>query len=301
MKYPYTIVDVFTKERLKGNPLAVVFDADNLMDDQMQEIAKEFNLSETVFIRRPKTERHLAELRIFTPGSELPFAGHPTVGAAVLLGLKMRTSAIRLEEQVGTIVAITEKTSKTSGHARFGLPEIPHFVEAAPENARIADTLGLDEGQIGCGEMQPAVYSAGVPFVLVPVADAAALSSIKLERRGWSATYNGVSAQVYAFTALDNDRHAQFAARAFVELAGLDEDAATGSAAAALCGLLADLHFDADGLTDFVIRQGVEMGRTSYIEGQIRKDGGKLTHAGIGGHAIVIAEGTLNLEDPLIA
>ena len=71
MKYPYTIVDVFTKERLKGNPLAVVFDADNLMDDQMQEIAKEFNLSETVFIRRPKTERHLAELRIFTPGSEL--------------------------------------------------------------------------------------------------------------------------------------------------------------------------------------------------------------------------------------
>lgn len=296
MQYPYTILDVFTKERLQGNPLAVVHDADHLSDEQMQAIAKEFNLSETVFIHKPKIDRHMAELRIFTPAEELPFAGHPTVGAAVLLGLRLRSSAIRLEEKVGTIVAITEKTSKSSGHARFAVPKLAERVADAPSPDQIARSLGLQEEEIGCAGLEPAVYSAGVPFVCVPVRDVDALSRIRLERRGWREVFTGMSKQVYVFTEARDEVGVNFASRAFVELGGIKEDPATGSAAAALCGLLADEYFSEDGLFDLVIRQGADMGRRSYIEAQIKLEEGRLTHAGIGGHAIVLAEGTLNLD-----
>ncbi len=297
MQLPYTILDVFTKKRLEGNPLAVVFDADNMQTEQMQNIAKEFNLSETVFVCSPKNERHVANLRIFTPSEELPFAGHPTVGAAVLLGLRQRITAVRLEEKVGTIVAITERINKVSGHARFSLPKLPERLGDAPANEDIAKTLGLDVAQIGCGAMQPAVYSAGVPFVLVPVQDREALANIKLERRGWSGVYEGQSKEVYAFTPIDAIRAPKFAARCFVHLGDLREDPATGSAAAALCGLLSDLHFTHDGLIDFVVEQGQDMGRPSFIEAQVKRDDGVLTHAGIGGNAIVLAEGTLMLPE----
>jgi len=296
MQLPYTILDVFTKKRLSGNPLAVVFDADHLGDEVMQSIAQEFNLSETVFVCSPKNERHVASLRIFTPSEELPFAGHPTVGTAVLLGLRQRITAVRLEEKVGTIVAITEKTNKESGHARFSLPRIPEMVGDAPTVEEIAGSLGLEAAQIGSGNMMPAIYSAGVPFVLVPVRDQEALSAIKLERRGWSSVYTGISDKVYVFTPIIDRLDAQFLARSFVGLGELKEDPATGSAAAALCGLLADDYYEGEGLVDFVIEQGVDMGRPSQIEAQIKLEDGKLTHAGIGGHAIVVAEGHLNVD-----
>ena len=119
MKLNYLLLDVFTRERLKGNPLAVVLKADGLLDGEMQAIAREFNLSETVFILKPHAERNTAAVRIFTPTVELPFAGHPTVGAAVVLGLQNKVSAVRLEEQVGLITALFEKADKRSGEARF--------------------------------------------------------------------------------------------------------------------------------------------------------------------------------------
>src|SRR5579871_3122172 len=112
MKLDYLLIDVFTRERLRGNPLAVVLKADGLLDDQMQHIAAEFNLSETVFLTKPKAERHTAGMRIFTPSVELPFAGHPTVGAAVALGLEHKTSAIRVEEKIGVITCIIERIDK---------------------------------------------------------------------------------------------------------------------------------------------------------------------------------------------
>jgi trans-2,3-dihydro-3-hydroxyanthranilate isomerase len=297
MELPYTILDVCTKNRLSGNPLAVVFDSDHLFDGRMQEIAKEFNLSETVFVQSPKNERHVATLRIFTPSAELPFAGHPTVGTAVLLALKQRITAVRLEEQVGTIVAITERTSKVSGHARFSLPQLPERIGDAPAPEAIATALGLQADDIGVAGLEPAIYSAGVPFVLVPVKDEQTLASIKLERRGWRSVFNGASQKVYAFTLAQNDRNALIAARAFVYQDDLKEDPATGSAAAALCGLLSEHYFETDGLTDFIVTQGKEMGRPSFIEAQVKRENGLLTHAGIGGHAIIVAEGKLYVDD----
>ena len=139
MKLDYLLLDVFTSERLQGNPLAVVCRADGLLDDQMQRIAAEFNLSETVFITKPKTERHSAAVRIFTPAVELPFAGHPTVGAAVVLGLEKQTSAIRLEEQVGVITCVIEKKDKRTANARFALPHLP-APAGTPNDAPSAST-----------------------------------------------------------------------------------------------------------------------------------------------------------------
>ena len=295
MKLSYLLLDVFTSEPLKGNPLAVVQKADGLLDDQMQAIAREFNLSETVFICRPKSERHTAAVRIFTPEVELPFAGHPTVGAAVVLGLQTRSSAVRLEEEVGLVTCVIERIDKRTGVARFALPLLPEMVGTAPSNQKLASALGIEPDEIGCGVYRPAVYSAGVAYYLVPVRDAAILRKLRLERRGWDDVFPLGHGAVYVFTETPDEPDNQLAARMFSPGMGFGEDPATGSAAAALIGLLAE-HANA-GQTDFVLRQGHEIGRPSRISIQLRKDGDTLTHGGIGGHAVIVGEGVLDLGD----
>ncbi|MGV3491238.1 MAG: PhzF family phenazine biosynthesis protein [Devosia sp.] len=295
MKLNYILLDVFTTERLKGNPLAVVLKADGLLDDQMQAIAAEFNLSETVFIQKPEFERHAAAVRIFTPKVELPFAGHPTVGAAVVLAMQTRMSAVRIEEKVGVITCVMDQVDKEKGHARFALPKLPEEIGKPPAKAAIATALGLDLNEIGCGPYEPAVYSAGNPFYLIPISNAEALKRIKLERRGWDENFPIGRGSVYVFTRTPEEAGIDFAARMFAPGMGLGEDPATGSTAAALVGLLA--RHEGNGQHEFQLRQGYEMGRPSHISIQLRKDAGELTHGGIGGHAIVVGEGALNLPD----
>lgn len=295
MKFNYLLLDVFTTERLKGNPLAVVLNADPLLDDQMQAIAGEFNLSETVFIKRPQMVKHTAAVRIFTPSVELPFAGHPTVGAAVVLGLQTRSSAVRIEEQVGLITCLMEKADKGTGFARFALPRLPEEVGPAPDKHRIALTLGIDAEDVGCGVYQPALFSAGVAFYLVPVRNAEVLAKLKLERRGWDEVYPLGHNSVYVFTETPEERGNDFAARMFSPGMGLGEDPATGAAAAALIGLLG--RHGNPGQTEVRLRQGKEMGRPSLIEIQYRREGDTLTHGGIGGHAVIVGEGTIDLGD----
>ncbi len=295
MKLDYLLLDVFTRERLKGNPLAVVLKADGLLDNQMQAIAREFNLSETVFICRAQQERHSASVRIFTPTVELPFAGHPTVGAAVALGLQTRASVIRLEEKVGVITCVMERIDKHVGQARFALPVLPAEVGNAPPPIAIAATLGLDPEDIGCGELKPALFSAGNPFYLIPVRDASVLRRLRLERRGWDEIYPIGRGSIYVFTRTPEEAGFDLAARMFAPGMGLGEDPATGSAAAALIGLLS--LGAGPGQTEFRLRQGHEMGRPSTIQLQLRMDDGRLTHGGIGGDAVVIGEGVLDLDD----
>ncbi len=295
MKLDYLLLDVFTSERLQGNPLAVVLRADGLLDNQMQRIAAEFNLSETVFITKPKTERHTAAVRIFTPAVELPFAGHPTVGAAVVLGLEERSSAIRLEEQVGVITCVIEKKDKRTAHARFALPHLPTVAGTAPEKLPMALALGLEPEEIGCGLYHPSVYSAGVIFYLVPVRNAASLKRVKPQRQGWAEIFPLGHNSVYVYTETREEDGYDFAARMFSPGMGLGEDAATGAAAAALIGELSKQA--GDGQTEYTLRQGVEMGRPSKITIQIRKTGEELTHGGIGGDAVIVGQGTLDLDD----
>lgn len=297
MKLQYYVMDVFTRDRLAGNPLAVVPKADELSPTRMQALAREFNLSETVFLLTPKGERHAAALRIFTPTRELPFAGHPTIGAAVLIGFNSRASAVRLELGIGLVTAVMERVDKRTGHAKFALPQLPEKRADLPDTGAVAARLGLPKAAIGCGDFTPAQYSAGVPFYLVPVADAAALEAIALERRGWNETFPGDHNAVYAFTPTPNERRNDYAARMFAVGMGMDEDPATGSAAAALIGLLADQGGYGEGHHEARIRQGREMGRPSEIDIQFNVEDGQLRHAGIGGSAVVLAQGTIDLDE----
>jgi len=295
MQFDYYLLDVFSRTRFSGNQLAIVMKTDNMNRDQMQMIAREFNLSETVFVRQPLSDKHTASLKIFTPKRELSFAGHPTIGAAVLLGLQQRSSAVRLEEEIGLITCVMESIDRHSGRARFGLPKLPEEVGPAPSAEQIAPTLGIAPEDVGCGDMMPAYFSAGVDFYLVPVRNAEVLRSIKLERRGWGQVYPGGHHSVYAYTATPDERLVDFAARMFSPGMGIDEDPATGSAAAALIGYLAR-HVTEEGQVSYRLRQGDEIGRPSIIELQLQAQSGQVVRGGIGGEAILVASGKLDLS-----
>lgn len=297
MKLDYRLLDVFTEERLKGNQLAVVLRADGLLDDEMQAIAREFNLSETVFILKPQAERNTAAIRIFTPGTELPFAGHPTVGATVVLGLQNKVTAVRLEQKIGLITALFDKTDKRSGEARFALPILPTLVAPLEDRAGMALALGIERDELGCGELQPAVYSAGVEFHLVPVRDAGVLRRLALNFGHWPHVFPHGHNAVYVFTETPDEPGNDLAARMFAPGMGLGEDPGTGAAAAALIGLLAEHSPLSTGQQDYVLRQGHEMGRPCRITIQLRKENDVLTHGGIGGHAVIVGEGVLDLGE----
>ena len=297
MKLNYLLLDVFTKERLKGNQLAVVCKADGLLDGEMQAIAREFNLSETIFIQKPHAERNTASVRIFTPTVELPFAGHPTVGAAVVLGLQNKVKAVRIEEKIGLITALFEKVDKRSGEARFSLPQLPERVGSLDDRAAIALALGIERDEVGCGVYQPAVFSAGVTFHLVPVRDAAVLARIVINMGQWAGTFPHGRNSVYVFTETPGETDNDLAARMFAPGMGMSEDPGTGSAAAALIGLLSEHANFGTGQVDRVLRQGHEMGRPCRITVQLRKENEVLVHGGIGGHAVIVAEGVLDLDD----
>lgn len=295
LKLDYLLLDVFTRDPLKGNPLAVVLKADGLLDGEMQAIAKEFNLSETIFILKPHAERNSAAVRIFTPYGELPFAGHPTVGASVVLGLQNKVSAVRLEEQVGLITALFEKSDKRSGEARFALPRLPARIAPLDDKLSIAQALGIEVEDIGCGLYEPGLYSAGVDYHLVPVRNAEVLRRIERNTQLWPQAFSHGRHSVYVFTETPEEADNDFAARMFAP--GVGEDPGTGSAAASLIGLLSEQAGFATGQADYVLRQGHEMGRPCRITLQLRKDNGVLVHGGIGGHAIIVAEGALDLGD----
>ena len=293
MSRRYHVLDVFTDTALVGNQLAVVTQAEGLDTARMQAIAREFNLSETVFVLKPENERHRAKLRIFTPGSELPFAGHPTVGTAVLLSLldgHTTAAAFGLEEGVGVVPCVTEPLGERGGYARFRLPRLPSIVGPGLSLTDAADALGLAPSDIGFGRHAPSLRAVGGAFRLIPLASLDALARAKptgaFERH---MTGDHPAAFLYA-RAGDSLR-----ARMYAPGIGISEDPATGSAVACLAGALADHEGLGDGTHDFVIEQGVEMGRASRIALQIVLEGGKLQSGEIGGAAIIVAEGVLHV------
>ena len=156
MQLDYHILDVFTEQRFSGNPLAVVLDAEELKAPAMQSIAREFNLSETVFVAPAENPMHSARMRIFTPERELPFAGHPTVGTAVLLAdLRSpsvngeRDAIIALEQTIGTVRVGVRARAGSIAFAEFDAPRLPEVLDKAPANDRLASVLGLLPREIG--------------------------------------------------------------------------------------------------------------------------------------------------------
>jgi len=295
MRRKFFTLDVFTRRRYAGNPLAVVLEPDGLDGAAMQAIAREFNLSETVFVLPPADKAHRAKLRIFTPAAELPFAGHPTVGTAVLLNRLDGGSGQRdivLEEGIGPVRCAVEALDADTGRARFDLARLPTEEGPAGAPAAIAAALGLDEKDIGFETFKPALWSAGVEFNFVPLKGLHAMRRCRPDTARWSDGVLG-RGSAFVFCRETVERGHAFHARMFAPRGGIPEDPATGSAVAALAGVLAHFTHMADGTHEFVVEQGYEMGRPSLISLSMTVTGGKLTAGAIAGEAVVVSEGTL--------
>lgn len=303
MSRRFSTLDVFTHQPFAGNPLAVVRDCDGLDAAAMQMIAREFNLSETVFILPPNDPINTARLRIFTPTRELPFAGHPTIGAAVLIGLteaaglmKAQDILIALEEEVGVISCTVGFDKKGVARARFTLPKLPEPAGVAGESLAIAQALGLDESDLGFDNHAPTIFSAGNPFCFVPVATRAAMERAQPNLAFWPQAFGHMQrGACYLYTRQCVDAQHHFHARMFAPGLGITEDPATGSAIAAFAGVLMQSEKISDGSSVLSIEQGYEMGRPSLITLALDVLDGKLMEASIGGSAVLVQEGMLQL------
>ncbi|SDR62409.1 trans-2,3-dihydro-3-hydroxyanthranilate isomerase [Rhizobiales bacterium GAS191] len=294
----YTL-DVFAGEVLAGNPLAVVLDAQGLDDRRMLAIAGEFNLSETVFVGAPAQASHRASLRIFTPGRELPFAGHPTVGTAVLLALLDRRGepgklGFDLEEKIGLVPCTVEVTGAERGRAVFTVPRLPERLGALPDKAALARGLGLEESDIGFGAHEPGIFSAGVGFACVPLRSRDAVTRARPQGEAFAKAFAAVGdPNAYVYCAEPLDQAHAYHVRMFAPGFGIAEDPATGSAAAAFAGVIMQFDKPKDGDHAFVIEQGDAMGRPSRITLWLDVAEGRLRQARIDGEAVIMSEGQI--------
>jgi trans-2,3-dihydro-3-hydroxyanthranilate isomerase len=294
----YTL-DVFASQALAGNPLAVVLDAQGLDDAAMQAIAREFNLSETVFVFEPRNPINTAALRIFTPSRELPFAGHPTVGTAALLAhlrapdlLAAQDLRVVLEEKIGEVVAVARHRRGEPMAAYFTVPRLPARAGEAPPAAALAEGLGLEPADIGFRNHVPSLYGIGAPHIFVPVASLEAMRRANPLKTPWGAD-GGPSVYLYCPQTAGKDAH--YHARMFAGGWGIAEDPATGSAAASFAAVVAAFDRPADGEHMLIIEQGYEMGRPSLISLGLEFEGGALVGATVGGAVVIVSEGKLRL------
>lgn len=290
----YAICDVFTGRMFSGNQLAVLTDARGLDDPTMQSIAREFNFSETTFVTPPADQRHTARVRIFTPSRELPFAGHPTVGTAFVLasiGVAQDSSELVLEENVGAVPVRIERDNGKIVRCTFTSARLPERIAATPPSARVlAEMLQLSAEEV----VAPAeVWSCGVPYLIVPVASPDALMRVQLDLAQWRASLAGfVTHEVYPIAQIDQST---WRVRMFAPGAGVAEDPATGSAAAALAGWLVRHAPSQSGARRWTILQGEAIGRPSRIELAADVRDGAITAVRVGGASVMVSEGVLKL------
>src|SRR6185312_504405 len=290
MQRRFVTLDVFTDKRFAGNPLAVVLDAEGLDAQAMQAIAREFNLSETVFVRPPADPAHRAALRIFTPARELPFAGHPTVGTAVLLAsLDKRSGEFVLEEGVGRVPCRVTLAGQ-GGAASFALPRLPEQAGEPPATEALAEALSLAPADIGFGKYEPSCWSGGNPFTFVPVKNRDVIARARADAGRLAGM---ITTGLFVFTSEVVERGSAFHARMFAPHLGVPEDPATGSAVAAFAGLLTQGGGLGDGEHKLVIEQGYEMGRPSLITLELTIANKRLTAGRVGGDAVIVSEGTI--------
>jgi trans-2,3-dihydro-3-hydroxyanthranilate isomerase len=295
----YHLVDVFTDRRFGGNPLAIVEDADRLSDEEMRIIAREFNLSETAFLVAPRDPTHSAGLRIFTPARELPFAGHPTIGAAALLAetragdaLARNGVVVVLEAGLGVLRCETLRGRSGVVYAECALPVAPRAAGAAPAPAALADALSLDIADIGFDAHVPSAFAAGPAFVYAPLRSRAALDRARRAPEAFAAAC-GDAAGVFLYTRETVDPAAAVHARMLAHGLGFEEDPATGSAAAAFAAVALAFERPEDGEHEFFIEQGYAMGRPSRITLRMWVEAGALARVAVGGQVVRVGEGRL--------
>lgn len=303
MKLSFHTLDVFTTRKFGGNPLAVVLGADKLTTDQMQTITREFNLSETTFVLQPDDPNHTAKVRIFFPGGEMPFAGHPTLGTAALLaelkhkpGCSFETK-ITLELKAGlTPVRVSRIADRI--HGVFTAPVIPyHAPVTLPSVADTAQALNLSVEDIGFDGHGITSLEGGPRFFYVPVKSRAALEKSKVLEPYWSSLIkpmNGVDA-VYLYTRGGDGAGTSFRSRMYAPTGGIPEDPATGSATALLAAQLLTAEKLADGTHRWQLEQGYEMGRPSDLTLEADVKSGTLSAVRVGGSAVRMMSGEFEI------
>jgi trans-2,3-dihydro-3-hydroxyanthranilate isomerase len=297
-RYSYVTLDVFTTARFGGNQLAVILDARGLSDAHMQAIAKEFNFSETTFVLPPQNAANTAQVRIFTPGGELPFAGHPTVGTAfALAGLSKDAATIKhlvFEEGVGDVPVAIERNAQG---------QVTRTVLTSPRNPALELlTLPAETVAAMLHLPLPALHAAlpvqawgcGVPFIMMPLANRDALRATRLDTAIWRSALAAETAQKPYPCVFDAATRTAWV-RMFAPGLGVAEDPATGSAAAALAGYLAAHIETADGMFAWTIHQGVEMGRPSEIALSFERMGGAARNVRVGGSSVLVMQGMLHI------
>lgn len=306
MDLSFHTLDVFTDHVFGGNPLAIFPEPGDLETATMQRIAREMNLSETVFLFPPETRVGTRRVRIFTPARELPFAGHPTIGAAWFLASSHAVGAvwdgvstIVLEETVGPVEVDVRMEEGVPMFARFTPALPPEHRAAGLDAAGCAELLSLAEEEIGAPDWEPEAVSCGLPFLIVPVRDLDALERSRLNPAAAERLLKGAWArQIYVVTPRASDSGIDVRARMYGTGMGVAEDPATGSAAAALAGYLGK-RAPGDGEFAWRIKQGVEMGRPSLIEAEAAVREGAVAAVRVGGTAVSVSRGTLTIpEEP---
>ena len=295
MQVEFVTVDVFTERRFGGNPLAVVPNAAGLSATQMQAIANEFNLSETTFVLPPKDTAHTAEVRIFTPKFEMPFAGHPNVGTAFVVGQRGHAGdALVFEEKAGLVPLELLRDSGAIVGARLTAPQLLKRGEDVAANI-VAAACGLKPGDIETGRHLPCVAGCGTVFIFTEVKTRRALEAAQPRGDIFTRHFPVDGATGIHLYLRDGTDNIDIYSRMFAPLHGVPEDPATGSANVALAGLLASLDPRPDLSLSLRIAQGVEMGRPSLLEASAEKRGGKVTETRIGGRCVPVMAGMIEI------
>ena len=301
MQRRYITVDVFTDRPFGGNPLAVVLDAGGLSTAQMQVIASEFNYSETTFVLPPRDSANDAQVRIFTPTSEIPFAGHPNVGTAFVVAAQATTppSRLRFEEGAGLVsVEILVEAGRVAGAELTAPQPLKRMTEFGAEQT--AACLSLSTIDIRADRHPPQIVSVGMPFLVTELSSREALRRARPDAASFAHIFpcDGAFA-VYFYTrdVPSAEQPCDLQARMFFPgSSGLIEDPATGSATVAAAALLADLDGTRDGQLSLRIGQGFDMGRASLLLTRVHKQNGAVVSAHVGGRCVPMMEGTFRLE-----
>ncbi len=299
MRRRFVTCDVFTDTRFGGNPLAVVLDAEGLSGAQMQQVAREFNYSETTFVL-PAEHGHDRHVRIFTPAREVPFAGHPNVGTAFVLASlgefgPVGDPLVVVFEEVAGLVPVSVHRRETRIWCELRAPEPLSLGPELPVEA-VAEAVGLTPQDIVVDRHAPRVASVGLEFVVAELADRSALERARPDeaalRRLVAAGASTPDIHLYVASGADDADAVDLRTRMFAPFDGVHEDPATGSANCALVGLLASLD-QADGERSWRIAQGVEMGRPSVLDARTARVDGAVTGVWIGGGSVLVSEGTI--------
>ncbi len=301
MQLNFVTVDVFTDRQFGGNPLAVVLNAEGLSTSQMQAIAAEFNLAETTFVLPPQMTEHTAQVRIFTPRSEMPFAGHPNVGTAFVLaqegmsyGKRLEGPTMRFEEIAGLVRMELSGNGATNKGARLASPKKFSMGEHVSLDI-IAEACSISANDIETGNHQPCIASCGAPFVFAEVKSRQALASARPKEAVFTEHLPRDRATGVHLYIHETGGTVDIQSRMFAPLHGIPEDPATGSANVALIGLLAHLSPERHVKLAKRIGQGVDMGRPSVLEALAVKSAGEVTETFIGGTCVHVMRGVLDL------